>query len=98
MNSKPSVAADRERTLNCAGKSALFEYRSFWMVAITRCFCVSVGSSPDTPTGSSPSTDNFGFGCEMGRIGAAIASGVGFSDPFDGRPDPLPGNRRFIPI
>ncbi|HEY1678978.1 MAG TPA: glycosyltransferase family 39 protein [Candidatus Sulfotelmatobacter sp.] len=29
------------------------------------------------------STDNnFGFGWEMGRIGAAIASGRGFSDPF----------------
>jgi 4-amino-4-deoxy-L-arabinose transferase-like glycosyltransferase len=26
--------------------------------------------------------DNFGFGWEMGRIGAAIASGHGFSDPF----------------
>ena len=28
------------------------------------------------------SDDNFGFGWEMGRIGAAIASGRGFSDPF----------------
>jgi 4-amino-4-deoxy-L-arabinose transferase-like glycosyltransferase len=26
--------------------------------------------------------DNFGFGWEMGRIGAAIASGQGFSNPF----------------
>jgi len=26
--------------------------------------------------------DNFGFGWEMGRIGAALASGHGFSDPF----------------
>ncbi|MGH9496783.1 MAG: ArnT family glycosyltransferase [Candidatus Sulfotelmatobacter sp.] len=26
--------------------------------------------------------DNFGFGWEMGRIGAALASGRGFSDPF----------------
>jgi 4-amino-4-deoxy-L-arabinose transferase-like glycosyltransferase len=28
------------------------------------------------------SGDNFGFGWEMGRIGASIASGRGFSDPF----------------
>jgi 4-amino-4-deoxy-L-arabinose transferase-like glycosyltransferase len=29
-----------------------------------------------------PIDNNFGFGWEMGRIGAAIASGRGFSDPF----------------
>jgi 4-amino-4-deoxy-L-arabinose transferase-like glycosyltransferase len=29
-----------------------------------------------------PLENNFGFGWEMGRIGAAIASGRGFSDPF----------------
>jgi hypothetical protein len=29
-----------------------------------------------------PAENNFGFGWEMGRIGAAIASGRGFSDPF----------------
>ena len=27
--------------------------------------------------------NNFGFGWEMGRIGAAVASGLGFSNPFD---------------
>ncbi len=30
-----------------------------------------------------PTDHNFGFGWEMGRIGAAIASGHGFSNPFD---------------
>jgi 4-amino-4-deoxy-L-arabinose transferase-like glycosyltransferase len=30
-----------------------------------------------------PIDNNFGFGWEMGRIGEAIASGHGFSDPFD---------------
>jgi len=29
-----------------------------------------------------PAENNFGFGWEMGRIGAALASGRGFSDPF----------------
>jgi len=29
-----------------------------------------------------PTENNFGFGWEMGRIGAAIASGRGFSDAF----------------
>lgn len=32
--------------------------------------------------------NNFGFGWEMGRIGAAIASGRGFSDPFDAATGP----------
>jgi 4-amino-4-deoxy-L-arabinose transferase-like glycosyltransferase len=32
--------------------------------------------------------DLFGFGWEMGRVGRAIASGHGFSDPFDGLTGP----------
>ena len=32
--------------------------------------------------------NNFSFGFEMGRIGRAIASGQGFSDPFEGRTGP----------
>jgi 4-amino-4-deoxy-L-arabinose transferase-like glycosyltransferase len=35
-----------------------------------------------------PNDNNFGFGWEMGRIGAAIASGRGFSDPFNGATGP----------
>lgn len=31
---------------------------------------------------------NFSFGWEMGRIGAAIASGLGFSNPFEGQTGP----------
>ena len=32
--------------------------------------------------------NNFSFGFEMGRIGRAIATGQGFSDPFEGRTGP----------
>src|SRR5215471_10982143 len=32
--------------------------------------------------------NDFSFGWEMGRIGRAIASGRGFSDPFDGHTGP----------
>lgn len=32
--------------------------------------------------------DQFGFGWEMGRVGRAIASGYGFSNPFDGLTGP----------
>jgi len=35
-----------------------------------------------------PTENSFGFGWEMGRIGAAIASGRGFSDPFNGATGP----------
>jgi hypothetical protein len=37
--------------------------------------------------------DNFGFGWEMGRIGASLASGRGFSDPFG----PLTGPTAWEP-
>src|SRR5689334_21192471 len=32
--------------------------------------------------------DHFGFGWEMGRVGRAIATGYGFSNPFDGLTGP----------
>jgi len=32
--------------------------------------------------------NNFSFGFEMGRIGRAVATGQGFSDPFEGRTGP----------
>ncbi len=35
-----------------------------------------------------PSDDHFEFGWEMGRIGRALATGYGFSDPFNGHTGP----------
>jgi hypothetical protein len=53
----------------------------FWMVAtgaFLRIGWIIVGHTYKFKTAE----HNFGFGWEMGRIGAAIASGRGFSDPF----------------
>jgi 4-amino-4-deoxy-L-arabinose transferase-like glycosyltransferase len=53
----------------------------FWMVAIgffLRLAWIIVGQTYRFDTTEA----NFGFGWEMGRIGAAIASGQGFSNPF----------------
>ncbi len=53
----------------------------FWMVAIAlflRVGWIIVGHTYKFKAAE----NNFGFGWEMGRIGAAIASGRGFSDPF----------------
>ena len=53
----------------------------FWMMAIA--FGLRVGWIIAGHTYKFKTTDNnFGFGWEMGRIGAAIASGQGFSNPF----------------
>src|SRR5258708_26437375 len=53
----------------------------FWMVAIA--FILRVGWIIVAHTYKFRSTaNNFSFGWEMGRIGAAIASGQGFSNPF----------------
>ncbi len=54
----------------------------FWIVAIgavLRIGWIIVGHTYRFKTAD----HNFGFGWEMGRIGAAIASGQGFSNPFD---------------
>jgi len=54
---------------------------TFWMVAIA--LLLRVGWIVVAHTYRFKSTDNnFGFGWEMGRIGASIATGHGFSNPF----------------
>src|SRR6202789_4259172 len=53
----------------------------FWMVAIGLFLRVGWIIAGHTYR-FKPAENNFGFGWEMGRIGAAIASGHGFSDPF----------------
>jgi hypothetical protein len=64
----------------------------FWMVAIAlflRIGWIIVGHTYKFKS----IDDNFSFGWEMGRIGAAIASGRGFSDPFG----PLTGPTAWEP-
>jgi hypothetical protein len=82
MDSRPAVAADRERTLTrLVNTWAQIRTSQFWMVAIA--LFLRVGWIVVGHTYKFKSADNnFGFGWEMGRIGAAIASGHGFSDPF----------------
>jgi Dolichyl-phosphate-mannose-protein mannosyltransferase len=65
---------------------------SFWIVAIA--LLLRVGWIVVGHTYKFKSTDNnFGFGWEMGRIGASLASGRGFSDPFG----PLTGPTAWEP-
>jgi hypothetical protein len=52
-----------------------------WMVGVAfgvRVLCIIVMHTYKVRT----TEDNFGFGWEMGRIGASIASGHGFANPF----------------
>ncbi len=59
----------------------------FWMVAIA--LFLRVGWIVVGHTYKFKTTDhNFSFGWEMGRIGAAIAGGHGFSNPFNGTTGP----------
>ena len=82
MESRPAGAANRARS-----SSALFEAWARvrtspgWIVAIA--LLLRVGWIVIGHTYKFKSTDdNFGFGWEMGRIGASLASGHGFSNPF----------------
>lgn len=81
----PSVSADAGRAGN---RSPLREWwggirtSQFWIVFVAAFFRIGwiiIGHTYKFKT----SDHNFGFGWEMGRIGAAIASGHGFSNPFD---------------
>ncbi len=82
MESKSAAASDRERAPNLPLAAwARLRTSQFWMVAIALFLRVSwilVGHTYKFKSAE----ENFGFGWEMGRIGAAIASGHGFSNAF----------------
>ncbi|HWY19638.1 MAG TPA: glycosyltransferase family 39 protein [Candidatus Acidoferrum sp.] len=82
MNSTPAVASGRERIPALLSRGwAHIRTSQFWMVAIA--LFLRIGWILIGHTYKFKSLDrNFGFGFEMGRIGAAIASGHGFSNPF----------------
>jgi 4-amino-4-deoxy-L-arabinose transferase-like glycosyltransferase len=82
MDSRPALAADRARLYTpLLNTWARIRTSQFWMVAIAlllRVGWILVGHTYKFKS----QEQNFGFGFEMGRIGAAIASGHGFSNPF----------------
>ena len=83
MDSRPATATGRERApAPLANTWAHIRTSGFWMVAIAlflRVGWIIVGHTYKFKS----LEQNFGFGWEMGRIGAAIASGHGFSNPFN---------------
>jgi 4-amino-4-deoxy-L-arabinose transferase-like glycosyltransferase len=82
MDSRPALAADRARIYALLLNTwAHIRTSQFWMVAIAlllRVGWILIGHTYKFKS----QEQNFGFGFEMGRIGAAIASGHGFSNPF----------------
>ena len=79
----PSAAAlHSEHARGCFARAWVhIRPSTFWMVTIA--LLLRLGWLVLGHTYRFKSADNnFGFGWEMGRIGAAIASGRGFSDPF----------------
>ena len=88
MNSTPAATLGRER-FSTQLIRAWFQIRTsqFWMVAIAlflRVGWIIVGHTYKFKTVD----NNFSFGWEMGRIGAAVAAGHGFSNPFGGSTGP----------
>ncbi|MFZ0762242.1 MAG: glycosyltransferase family 39 protein [Candidatus Sulfotelmatobacter sp.] len=82
MDSRPAAAVEREPALTLLVNAwSHIRTSQFWMVAIA--LFLRVGWIVVGHTYKFKSADNnFGFGWEMGRIGGAIASGHGFSNPF----------------
>ncbi|MGA8618777.1 MAG: glycosyltransferase family 39 protein [Candidatus Sulfotelmatobacter sp.] len=88
MDSRAVVITDRDRIPQWLVNAWLdIRTSQFWMVAIA--LLLRVGWIIVGHTYKFKSADNnFGFGWEMGRIGAAIASGHGFSNAFGGPTGP----------
>jgi 4-amino-4-deoxy-L-arabinose transferase-like glycosyltransferase len=82
-----SAAANRVQTLGPLDAWARIRTSPFWIATIA--LVLRIGWIILGHTYKFKSTDNnFGFGWEMGRIGASIASGHGFSSPFGGSTGP----------
>src|ERR1700688_13618 len=82
MESRPAVTGSRANSFSPL-LAVWMRIRSSpaWIVAIA--LLLRVGCIIMCHTYRFKSTDdNFGFGWEMGRIGASVASGRGFSSPF----------------
>ena len=82
MESPSAAALHSEHARGCFAQAwARIRTSTFWMVTIA--LLLRLGWIVLGHTYRFKSADNnFSFGWEMGRIGAAIASGRGFSDPF----------------
>jgi len=82
MELRPAAGAEQSRDARTLyGVWLAVRTSPFWMVAIAlslRVAWIVIGHTYKFKS----TDDNFGFGWEMGRIGAAIASGHGFSNPF----------------
>src|SRR5580692_11954990 len=80
---EPSAAATRQQLRFAALLAVWSRIRTsqFWIVSIAlvlRVGWIVLGHTYKFK----PTDDNFGFGFEMGRIAASVASGHGFSNPF----------------
>ena len=81
MESTPAAAGDRTPSSGSLETWARIRTSAGWIAAIAlllRVAWILLGHTYRFKT----SDDNFSFGWEMGRIGAALASGHGFSNPF----------------
>jgi 4-amino-4-deoxy-L-arabinose transferase-like glycosyltransferase len=81
VDSASAAVADHEHFSSLLNAWTRIRTSMFWIVAIAlvlRVGWILVGHTYKFKSAD----DSFGFGWEMGRIGAAIASGHGFSNPF----------------
>src|SRR5580765_6313481 len=69
-------------------------WRMFWVGLLIRVLYMTLAHTYRFRV----SEDHFQFGWEMGRIGRALATGRGFSDPFDGQTGPTAWNPPLYPL
>ena len=87
MEPRLAPAAQRNHSPNLSGTWARIRTSPVWIVGIA--ILLRVGWIVVGHTYKFKSADNnFGFGWEMGRIGASLASGHGFSSPFGAETGP----------
>ena len=76
------------------GETGKLQRRMFWTALIVRLLYITLAHTYRIRLAN----DHFEFGWEMGRIARALATGFGYSDPFEGHTGPTAWTPPLYPL
>jgi hypothetical protein len=88
------MLARLKRFFNPDGEPAKLQWRMFWVALIVRLLYITLAHTYRIRLAN----DHFEFGWEMGRIARSLATGFGYSDPFEGHTGPTAWTPPLYPL
>jgi hypothetical protein len=88
------MLARLKRFFDPSGEPAILQRRIFWTALIVRLLYITLARTYRIRLAN----DHFEFGWEMGRIARSLATGFGYSDPFEGHTGPTAWTPPLYPL